>query len=68
MYALDDDSVGTASTADLTQYSTLDECLDDQRSKSKELFSLGSLIRGQPPMKKQKTQDLKPIAFVRFNT
>ena len=53
-----------------TPYSSIDECLDDARNDSKELFSITSLIRGhgKPPKKKRKKCDLKPIAYVRFNT
>ena len=48
-------------------YPTLDQCIDDARSQSEDLFSLAKLVRGQPPRKKAKTKDLKPIVFVRFN-
>ena len=47
--------------------STLDQCIDDARSKSSDLFSIAKLVRGQPPRKKTKRENLKPIVFVRFN-
>jgi Aspartyl protease len=50
-------------------FSTLDECIDDARNSSDELFHIASIIRGQrKPAKRQKIQDLKPIVYVRFNT
>ena len=47
-------------------YHSLDKCLN--QSLKKKLFSIANLIWGQPPTKKPKTQDLKPITFVKFNT
>ena len=44
----------------------LDECID--ASRQAELCSIASLIHGRKPAKRQKKSDLKPIAFVRFNT
>ena len=49
-------------------YNNLDECIDDAQQSSEELFSIINLVRGQPPRKRQKTVDLKPIVYVRFNT
>ena len=49
-------------------YNNLDECIDDAQLSSEELFSIINLVRGQPPRKRQKTVDLKPIVYVRFNT
>ena len=46
-------------------YNDLDECID--HSYQTEMCSIASLIHGRKP-KRQKIQDLKPIAFVRFNT
>ena len=46
-------------------YNDLDECID--HSYQTEMCSIASLIHGRKP-KCQKIQDLKPIAFVRFNT
>ena len=56
--------------ANLPEYDSLDECIDDAQAQSKDLFSLMDFVRGRkkPPAKKRKTTDLKPIAFVRFNT
>jgi Aspartyl protease len=48
-------------------YSSLDQCIDDARSNSSDMFSIARLVRGQPPRKKTKTENLKPIVFVRFN-
>jgi len=44
--------------------SDLDDCVDQLRKT--ETFSIANLIRGCQP-KQQKTEDLRPIAFVRFN-
>ncbi len=49
-------------------YDSLDQCIDDAQMQSDELFSIVNLVRGQPPRKKVKTKDLKPIVFVRFNS
>ena len=46
-------------------YEDLDECIN--HSYQTEMCSIASLIHGRKP-KRQKTQDLKPIAFIRFNT
>ena len=48
-------------------YSSLDDCIDDALTQSDELYSIVNLVRGQPPRKKSKSLDLKPIVFVRFN-
>jgi len=46
-------------------FSNLDDCIDQScRTKT---FSIANLIRGRKP-KRQKTEDLRPTAFVRFNT
>ena len=51
-------------------HSSLDECINDARNSSEEMFSITSLIcgHGKPMKKKRKTCDLKPIVYVRFNT
>ena len=49
-------------------YDNLDECLDAAQLESDELYSLVNLVRGQPPRKRRKTKDLKPIVYVRFNS
>ena len=53
---------------DTGQYDELDTCLDEALQQSPDLFSIRALVRGQSPRKKQKTEDLKPIVYVRFNT
>jgi len=58
----DDDSMSISSQQD---FSDLDDCID--QSHSTVTFSIANLIRGRRP-KRQKTEDLRPIAFVRFNT
>jgi hypothetical protein len=50
------------------KYKSLDQCIDDAQMQSDELFSIVNLVRGQPPRKKVKTKDLKPIVFVRLNS
>ena len=57
----DDDSMSISSNQD---FSDLDDCID--QSYKTETFSIANLIRGRQP-KRQKTEDLRPIAFVRFN-
>jgi len=57
----DDDSMLISSNQDFT---SLDDCVD--LSRQTETFAIANLIRGRSP-KRQKTEDLRPIAFVRFN-
>jgi len=57
----DDDSMSISSDQD---FSDLDDCID--QSCRTETFSIANLIRGRKP-KRQKTEDLRPTAFVRFN-
>jgi len=57
----DDDSVSISSDQD---FSDLDDCID--QSCGTETHSVANLVRGRQP-KRQKTEDLCPIAFVRFN-
>jgi len=59
---VEDDSMSVSSSEDFT---SLDDCID--QSPKTETFSFANLIRGLQP-KQQKTEDLRPIAFVRFNT
>jgi len=56
-----DDSMSISSNQD---FSDLDDCID--QSCGTETFSVANLIRGRKP-KRQKTEDLRPTAFVRFN-
>jgi len=42
----------------------LDDCI--KQSCGTETFSIANLIQGRQP-KRQKTEDLRPMAFVRFN-
>jgi len=44
---------------------SLDDCID--QSRKTETFSIANLIRGHQP-KQQKTEDSRPVVFVRFNT
>jgi len=57
----DDDSMSISSNQD---FAGLDDCID-QSCKTK-TFSIAHLVRGRQP-KRQKTEDLRPIAFVHFN-
>ena len=43
-------------------------CIDDAQQQSDELFSIVNLVRGQPPRKKIKVKDLRPIIFVQPNS
>jgi predicted aspartyl protease len=72
--AVDDDSFCSApslasdSSDEESMYGDLDDCINAAQSQNGDLFPIASLIRSQqPPKKKPKTVDLKPIAFVRFN-
>jgi len=58
----DDDSMSISSNQDFT---SLDDCID--LSWQTETFAIANLIRGRSP-KRQKIEDLCPIAFVCFNT
>jgi len=57
----DDDSMSISSDQD---FSDLDDCID--QSHRTETFSIANLMRGRQP-KRQKTEDLRPTVFVRFN-
>jgi len=57
----DDYSMSISSNQD---FSDLDNCID--QTCRTETFSIANLIRGRQP-KQQKTEDLRPIAIVRFN-
>ena len=46
-------------------YASLDECIE--AATTKEFYSIANLIRGHQ-QKKQKTTDVKPIAFARLNS
>ena len=72
MFALDSDSdtdtsmTGSISSCSEEQnFETLDDCIN--QSYSTETMPLSDLVLGRKP-KKQKTNDLRPITFVRFNT
>jgi len=58
----DNDSMSISSSEDFT---SLDDCID--QSRQTESISIANLIQGPQP-KRQKTEDVRPIAFVRFNT
>jgi len=57
----DDASVSISSNQD---FSDLDDCID--QSHRTETFSIANVIQGRQP-KRQKTEDLRSTAFVRFN-
>lgn len=46
----------------------IDAILDKDNIESEDLFSFHDIVRGQPPKKRPKVKDLKPIVFIRFNT
>ena len=50
------------------KYLSLDMCIDDAQQQSNKVFSIVNLVRGQPPRKKIKVKDLKPIIFVQLNS
>ena len=73
LFALDSDSdtdtsmTGSISSCSEEQnFETLDDCIN--QSCSTETMPLSDLVLGRKPTKKQKTNDLRPITFVRFNT
>jgi len=49
-------------------FKSLDHCIDHVREENGELFSILNLVRGQPqpPKKKRRLDDVKPIVFVLF--
>jgi len=53
------------SSSSTTTLETLDDCIN--QSFESETMSLANLVRGRP-IKRLKTADLQPVAFVRFNT
>jgi len=57
----DDDSMSIDSNHD---FGDLDDCID--QSCRTETFSVAHLVRGRQP-KRQKTEDLRPTAFVHFD-
>jgi len=59
---VEDDSMSISSSEDFT---SLDDCIN--QSRQTETFSIANLIQGRQP-KRQKTEDLRPISFVCFNT
>ena len=73
LYAFDDDMSSCSSESEDSdnnnnqEFSSLDSCIDDTYFRSKEMFSITKLVRGQPQSKRQKTTDLRPVVFVRFN-
>ena len=50
------------------KYPSLHMCIDDAQMKSDELFSIVNLVWGQPPRKKIKVKDLRPIIFMQLNS
>src|SRR5512145_1121710 len=72
LYALDSDddsSVDSEMSEDILHHQSLDRCIDDKYFKGKDVMSISQIIRGQTtrPKKRQKTQDLRPVVYVRFN-
>ena len=75
MYNIDGTTIGPPSllpidtTSDETVYNNIDDCINAAQSNSNELCSIASLIHSQQPQRKRrKTEDIKPVVFVRFNT
>ena len=62
---IDNSSIASSSNTSLDSYDDLDECINHLYQT--EVHSIASLICGRQP-KRQKTEDLRPMAFVRFNT
>ena len=56
------------STTAETEFSTLDDRIDEKYFNGKDVMSIAQIIRGQTrPRKRQKTEDLRPVVYVRFN-
>ena len=53
---------------DEPELNTLDDVLNSKYNENDEVFSIAKFVRGQPQKKKQKTSDLRPVTFIRFNT
>ena len=72
MYNIEDDdsdSVSQMGIDELVGLTSLDEILDEYYNQSKDMLSIAQLVRGQTrPRKRQKTTDLRPVVYVRFNT
>ncbi len=69
MFAVDSQPSDTSNDDETSSiYNNLDECIDAAQSQSKDLFSIAKLVQSQKPFKRQKTEDLKPIVFVRLNS
>jgi len=68
IFALDstnDNDSSSMSSSSTKNFETLDDCIN--QSCELETMLLANLIKGRP-IKRSKTADLRPIAFVRFNT
>ena len=70
LFALDKETKQSSSLdKESKQCSSLDECVNETHNQQKEAHSISSIIHGRVnPKKRQKTGDLRPIVFVRFNT
>ena len=51
-----------------TEYTSLDQCIDTATSRTSDLYSVAELVRDQPQPKRRKTQDVRPLVYVRFNS
>jgi predicted aspartyl protease len=53
----------------INEYNSLDECIEAATLKEGSLYSMQKLLRSQTPTpKKQKTHDLRPLVYIRFNS
>src|SRR5512145_310420 len=67
-YAVDaDTSMSSVESDDNSITGGLDEHLDNKYFNRKDMMSIAKLVQGQPQKKRQKTEDLRPVVFVRFN-
>ena len=76
MFALDSDnpkpnnhSKEKLSDDNSPEINALDDVLNAKYNEADEIFSIAQFVRGhvEPLKKKQKTTDLRPVVFVRFN-
>ena len=64
MFNIDNSSDSKQSDSDVNEFNSLDECID--YTVQQDMFPIRQMLQGQP--KKRKTEDIKPIVFIRLNT
>ena len=64
MFNIDNNSDSKQSDSDVNEFNSLDACID--YTVQQDMFPIRQMLQGQP--KKRKTEDIKPIVFIRLNT